>query len=205
MLGKGTILHTVNADRLEGEDDIIICDEYVCPPLRVDPETKTGIYHYNAVLGRIEVKSTLEKSDIRQFVDRSRQITRFRIDVRSDEVGPIEGAYNYLLAYGSKAKAKDELMRFREVCKEKNVDPDCGFVSLYCVLGKGIYKFGHGNQRVWVKSSESSAEEQLARFAAIAAEMTVRAHIVRQGRSIEKSLEKSLADFLPDPGWTQAI
>lgn len=206
FLGKGTIVHTSNADRLlEGEDDIIICDEHVCPPLRVDSETRTGIYHYNGVLGRIEVKSRLEKCDIRQFVERSRTITRFKFDVRSDEIGPIEGAYNYLLAYDSKAKEKDEFLRFREVCQEKDIDPDCGFVSLYCVLGKGIYKFGHKNHRVWVKSGESSAEEQLARFVAIVAEMSVRAHIVRQGRSIEKSLETSLANFLPDPNWVRAI
>ncbi|GAH81443.1 unnamed protein product, partial [marine sediment metagenome] len=46
---------------------------------------------------------------------------------------------------------------------------------------------------------------QLARFVAIVAEMSVRAHIVRQGRSIEKSLETSLANFLPDPNWVRAI
>lgn len=205
FLGKGTIVQTSNADHLEGEDDIIICDEHVCPPLRADSETRTGIYHYNGVLGRIEVKSRLEKSDIRQFVERSHAITGFRIDVRSEAIGPIEGAYNYLLAYHSKAKDKDELARFREVCLEKHIDPESGFVSLYCVLGKGIYKFGHENQRVWVKSSESSEEEQLARFVAIAAEMSVRAHIVRQGRSIEKSLETSLANFLPNPNWVPAI
>ena len=109
-----------------------------------------------------------------------------------------------MLAYGSKAKKKDELRRFREVREEIGIGPNCGLVSLYCVLGKGIYKIGHENQRVWVMSGELSAEEQLARFVAIAAEMAARAQILRQGRSIERRLETSLANFLPDPKWAKA-
>ena len=203
-LGKGTIIDSQSPHSLEGEDDIIICDEQICPPLKIDHETNNGIYHYNGVVGRIEVKSSLEKGDIRQFVERSQSIARFRVDVR--RLGRRkDGAYNYLLAYDSRATEKDEITRLFEVCGEKGVDPCSGLVSVFCVVGKGIYRLGRGRsgRPVWMKSAESTGPEQLARFVAMVGEMTLRAHVARQGRDIDDTLEISLGSLLKDPCWSE--
>ena len=127
LLGKGTIIDSNDANRLDGEDDIIIYDKEITPPIKMYSKSTNGIFHYNGVLARIEVKSSLEEKDYTQFINRSKNLTKFKVDFRKPRM--IEGAYNHLFAYDSRANQKPEFERFIEACKKCGLDPLSGIVS----------------------------------------------------------------------------
>ena len=74
MLGKGTIIDSQDRNRHEGEDDVILYDREITPPIRMYSGITNGVYHFNGVLGRIEVKSSLEACDYIQFIQRKYKI-----------------------------------------------------------------------------------------------------------------------------------
>ncbi len=97
---------------------------------------------YNSVLGRIEVKSTVDIDKIREFCKSSKEISELKLSAEK----PFDGAFNTLFAYKSKEennKDKDfELKRLIKVLKEQNIDPLSGIVSAICVVTKGFWKIG---------------------------------------------------------------
>ncbi len=204
--GKGTIIDTRDQEQYEGEDDVILYDKEITPAIKICSRGTNGVYHYNGVLGRIEVKSSLEAEDYLQFVKRSQAVAQFRVDVRSEPKG-IEGAYNYLFGYDSRAKDKHEIMRFYEACQKSGMDPVSGKVSIICVLGKGIYRLHHDGRRgFWqcARADETKAQ-QLVRFVAMVSEMSLQLHIKRIGRIVKDSLEISIGNFLWEPNWEEVI
>ena len=203
LLGKGTIIDSQDRHRHEGEDDVILYDREITPPIKMYSGSTNGVYHFNGVLGRIEVKSSLEASDYTQFVQRSQALTQFRVDVRREPARRIDAAYNYLLGYDSVARSKSEIERFYEACARDQIDPLSGIATVLCVLGKGIYRLQSDNdRRFWqVARADDSAARQLVRFVSMVSEMSLRLHIVRVGRKIEDSLEISIGNYLWDPKW----
>ncbi len=204
--GKGTIIDTRDQEQHEGADDVILYDREITPAIKMYFGGTNGVYHYNGVLGRIEVKSSLEAEDYLQFVKRSQAVAQFKVDVRSQPKG-IEGAHNYLFGYDSRARDKNEIMRFYEACQRSGMDPVSGKVSIICVLGKGIYRpHNDGIRRFWqVARAEETNAQQLVRFVAMVSEMSLRQHINRIGRMVEDSLEISIGNFLWEPNWEEVI
>ena len=109
--GKGTIIDSTERNRHEGEDDVILYDREITPPIKMYSHSTNGVYHFNGVLGRIEVKSSLEARDYLQFVKRSEAIRQFKASVRADHIR-LDAGYNYLFGYDSRAKKKHEIRRF---------------------------------------------------------------------------------------------
>ncbi len=203
LFGKGTIIDSQDRHRHEGEDDVILYDREITPPIKMCHDSTNGIYHFNGVLGRIEVKSCLEASDYTQFVRRSRAVTQFRVDVRQELTGRIDGAYNYLFGYDSASRSKSEIRRFSEASAKEQIDPLSGIASVLCVLGKGIYRLQGDNSCIFwqVARADDSPARQLVRFMSMVSEMSLRLHVLRVGRRIEDSLEISMGNYLWDPKW----
>jgi hypothetical protein len=128
------------------------------------------------------------------------------VDVRREPTGGIDAAYNYLLAYDSRARNKPEIDRFYEACKNIGADPLSGIANVICVLGKGIYRlFGDDKRRFWQEAkADNSPAHQLVRFVSMVSEMTLRLHINRVGRKVENSLEISIGNYLWEPRWEEA-
>lgn len=206
LLGKGAIIDSNAATQFNGEDDVIVFDKHMTTPIKMYSGSTNGIYHFNGVLSRIEVKSSLEASDYDQFVTRSRDIMKFRVDVR--QLGKnYEGAYNFLFGYDTIAKSKPEIARFYEACDKVGEDALSGVGTVLCILGKGIYRlFGENGRRYWqLSKADDSPERQLVRCAAMVSEMSLRMHVIRSGRAIEDSLEIAIANYLWNPHWEEVI
>jgi hypothetical protein len=203
LLGKGTIIDSQDRHRHEGEDDVILYDKEITPPIKMYSGSTNGVYHFNGVLGRVEVKSSLEAKDYTQFVQRSHALTQFKVDVRHELVQSIDVAYNYLFAFDSIARSKCEIQRFYEACEKNQIDPLSGVASVLCILGKAIYRLhGDSTRRFWqVARADDSSAHQLVRFASMVSEMSLRQHIIRTARKIEDSLEISVGNYLWDPQW----
>jgi len=206
LLGKGTIIDSQDSHRYAGEDDVILYDREITPPIKMYSGSTNGVYHFNGVLGRIEVKSSLEASDYTQFIQRSHAVMQFRVDVRREPTEKLDGAYHYLFGYDSVARSKPEIERFYEACEKDRIDPLSGIATLLCVLGKGIYRlYGDSGRRFWqVARADDSPARQLVRFVSMVSEMSLRMHIIRTGRKVEDSLEISVGNYLWDPQWEEA-
>jgi len=205
LLGKGTIIDSQDQDRHEGEDDVILYDREITPPIRMYSGSTNGVYHFNGVLGRIEVKSSLEARDYIQFIERCQTVMQFRVDVRKELTGGIDGAYHYLLGYDSRAQKKPEIERFYEACENIGANPVSGIATVICVLGKGVYRlWKDGDRKFWQKArADDSPARQLVRFVSMVSEISLRLHIVRVGRKIEDSLEISIGNYLWNPHWEE--
>lgn len=200
--GTGMIIGGENFRRDSTQDDVILYDKSLCPPVLVSDGAPEGIFLYNSVLARIEVKSTLNRSELNKFVRASIDISKFKVDVRPGCDALFTGALNMLFAYKSDQKIEEdkELKRLVEVMKEENLDSLSGIVSMICVPGWGFYKIGMGGQnKVWQKHNSNDALDHIAWFVGCVSNSCFQYRIQRQGRKIENSLEGGIGLYLNHP------
>ena len=62
-----------------------------------------GVFLYNSVIARIEVKSTVSRADLVTFVRASKDIASLKHSVQPGFKDALEGAFNLLFAYESDA------------------------------------------------------------------------------------------------------
>src|ERR1019366_1568850 len=83
LCGTGMIIAAENPIRQNTQDDIIIYDKSLAPPILASTNhAPEGVFLLNSVIARIEVKSTLTRSDIRTFVRSSKEIAALRLTVQ---------------------------------------------------------------------------------------------------------------------------
>jgi hypothetical protein len=203
--GTGMVITGENVVRQFTQDDILVCDRSLVPPVLVSPNhAPEGVYLYNSVLARIEVKSTLTREGIAAFVNASKEIAALRHTVQRGFSGSFTGAFNLLFAYDSDAKggrASDfELARLIEVMNENSCAPLSGVVSMLCVASRGFWKVGGlSNARWWERTTLASPEERIAAFVGCLSSSCYDAHAKRQGRDPTKGLEGGIGMYLKIP------
>ena len=68
LCGTGMIIAAENQVRQNTQDDIIIYDRSLVPPILASPNhAPEGVFLYNSVMARIEVESTLTRADLSRF------------------------------------------------------------------------------------------------------------------------------------------
>jgi hypothetical protein len=77
--GTGMIIDAAGEARQFTQDDIILFDKSIVPPILSSPlGTSEGVFLYNSVIARIEVKSKLTRSDLQKFISSSRDIAKLK-------------------------------------------------------------------------------------------------------------------------------
>ena len=103
------IIAAENAIRQSTQDDIIVYDRSLVPPVLASPNhAPEGIFLYNSVLARIEVKSTLTRAGTVAFVRASNEMAALKHSVQPGFDGNLDGAFNLLFAYASDAKGEGD-------------------------------------------------------------------------------------------------
>src|SRR5208282_737330 len=157
--GTGMIIAAENRVRQATQDDIIIYDRSLVPPvLASSSHAPEGVFLYNSVLARVEVKSTLTKADVGDFVSSSIEIAELKHSVQPGVKTAFTGAFNLLFAFSSDASGEVDsdfqLRRLTDCMKEQGRDPLCGVVSMLCVAKAGFWKVGVADgRRVWSRLS----------------------------------------------------
>jgi hypothetical protein len=199
------IIAAENRFRESTQDDIVIYDRSLVPPVLVSgTHAPEGVFLYNSVVARVEVKSTLTKADIRSFVVASMEIAELKHSVQPGFTGSMEGAFNLLFAYSSDAEgAGDENFQIRrviEVMKEQGCDTLSGVISMVCIPPFGFWKIGLSNgHRSWQRLSLNSPENNVAWFVGCVSNSCYQAHARRQGRDPTKGLEGGIGMYFPHP------
>ena len=202
--GTGMIIEASNKLRQSTQDDVIVYDKSLAPPVLKSAGAPEGVFLYNSVLLRLEVKSTLSRRDIRDFVDASLEIAQMNVTVQRGCEKRFDGAYNMLVAYASDSKgdSKDfELSRLIDVMTERNVDCLSGIASAICVVGEGFWKIGQtdAGARTWLRLDSSDPRDHLAWLVGLCSSSAFDAHARRLGRDPTQGLESGIGAYLPSP------
>ncbi|WES95744.1 hypothetical protein P2W68_12835 [Chryseobacterium arthrosphaerae] len=205
--GTGTIIEAENLTRESTQDDIILFDKTLAPPILGSNNSKEGIFLYNSVLARIEVKSTATKGFLKDFAATSLELSKLKFTVNNNFNANYSGAFNLFFAFKSDADQENnnpnfELKRLVKVMNELNIDPHSGIVSMICIVGKGFWKIGlkeDGKTRTWQKLNSNEAIDQITWFVGCISNSCFIAHMQRQGRNPDNSLESGIGMYLDHP------
>jgi hypothetical protein len=204
LTGTGTIIEAVNLKRESTQEDIILFDKTLAPPILGSNNTKEGIFLYNSVLARIEVKSTATRASLKDFASTSSELSELKFTVRKGFTATYSGAINLFFAFKSDADPQNkepdfELIRLIEVMNELKMDPLSGKVSMICIVGKGLWKIGFksdGKTRTWEKLESNDPLDQITCFVGATSNTCFELHMQRQGRDSTNSLEYGIGLYL---------
>lgn len=204
--GTGTIIEAINLTRESTQDDIILCDKSLTPPILGANNAKEGVFLYNSVLARIEVKSTATKGYMRDFVLTSLELSKLNFTVGAKFNADNFAAFNLFFAFKSDADQENknpdfELKRLVEAMKDVGIDPLSGIISMICIIGKGFWKLGSkadGQTRTWQRLDSKEMADDITWFVACVSNFCFSQHILRQGRNPDNSLEFGIGAYLDD-------
>lgn len=205
--GTGMIIADGNQKRQFTQDDIILFDKSLAPPILASQSGFEGVFLFNSVLARIEVKSTVKKENLKAFCKSSSELSQLKFSVYPNFKENYYSPFNLFFGYKSDADVDNkeehfELRRLVEVMKEGGLDPLGGIVSMICILGKGFWKIGFKPDKItktWQKLNPSDAEDQIAWFIGAVSNTCYHYHLIRQGRDPLKSLESGIGVYLDHP------
>ncbi len=203
--GTGMIIANENHIRGSNQDDIVIYDTTLAPPiLSSSGHAPEGVFLYNSVLARIEVKSTLTREDVRSFVSSSLDIARLRHTVKAGISVPFLGAFNLLFGFNSDARGNGDpdfqLRRLTEEMTHQGCDPLSGLVSMICIPGEGFWKIGEEEgKRTWHRLDSNDADDHLAWFIACVSSSCYSEHAAKQGRDPKQGLDAGIGLYFPSP------
>ena len=204
----GMIIEAENKPRKSTQDDILVIDPSIAPPILANPDGPDGVFLLNSVLLRIEVKSQLTREGLREFVNASSEIIKMKFSKQSGCKTKFTHPYSILVAFKSDSSSDEwdyEYNRFREVLKEADYPHALlGFVSAICVVDKGFWFLGGDKQnRSWcrfvsfkVDDDVDRKEDRLAYLVAKASDIAYQAHAERQGRDPSQALEAGIGQFI---------
>ena len=199
--GTGTIIHGIKEKkRKHNQDDILIYDPSLMPPLMASQSSDLGVFLYNSVICRIEVKSIINSSELKKFVTASQELCDFGFTVLPDHEKPkFFAPLNFLIALNSDLKVGEE-NKCNEINRLKKVYPDfCnGTVSAMCILGHGFFMLRpNGNEKIqWYRANLETKKEQLGAFIGVLSSSISNERVKRTGRDPKKTLELGLGLYL---------
>lgn len=202
--GTGMIIADKNIARKSTQDDVIIFDKSLIPPILASTNhASEGVFLFNSVIARIEVKSTLTKVGIEDFIKATLEITKLNFSVQEGFVDiNLYGPINCLFAYASDAKGADDrdyqLKRVLAAMEEQGCDPLSGKVSIICIPQYGFWMLGKFNGKyVWQRLITEFPADNVVWFAACLSNTCFQEHARRQGRDPSKGLEGGIGNYLP--------
>jgi hypothetical protein len=207
LSGTGTIIEAENLPRESTQDDIILFDKTLAPPILGANNTKEGVFLFNSVLARIEVKSTVTRGFMKDFASTSFELSKLKFTVGPNFNANYFGAFNLFFAFKSDADLDNknpdfELKRLVEVMNELGIVALSGIVSMICIIGKGFWKIGlkaDNQTRTWQRLNSNESVDQITWFVGCVSNSCFRSHMQRQGRNPDNSLESGIGMYLDHP------
>jgi hypothetical protein len=202
--GTGMIIDALQNQRQFTQEDIILYDKSLTPPVLASPHFSEGVFFYNSVIARIEVKSILNKAGIDSFVHSSKEIANLRMAVWPGFEGNVTGTLNMLFAFSSNIKNSDhELERFKKSMQDAVVGYTSGIISVICIAGSGLWKISldNNNNKIWTKLNSTDAIDHITWFVACISNICYQEHARRQGRPPELGVECGIGMFIPGDVW----
>ena len=129
----GMIVEFRNKTRKATQDDILVIDPSLAPPVFANVNGPEGVFLFNSVLLRIEVKSTIDRTGLSDFIDASSEVAKMQFDEQPECKTKFTKPCNILVAFKSDSSSDEwdsEFHRLHKMMKNKKCPPALsGFVS----------------------------------------------------------------------------
>jgi hypothetical protein len=203
VCATGTVISFKNEFRSKTQEDVLLIDRSISPPVLLKPHVQEGVFLRNSVLARIEVKSCLEKKHLDEFKTSCEDFKRMGLDLTVEQAkANLIQMYeiNFLFGFQSTASKETTYGWFSHISD--------GSLSAVCVADKGFWKwtgmrwseyvctsstlnkdYGH------IKQAEKDASERVAAFASFVSNTAFNQHIRAQGRNPLASLEGGIGQY----------
>ena len=167
--GTGMIVDHEQRVMEASQDDIILFDQYLAPAMLASTNSTHGVYFFDNVLCRVEVKSALTKADLRLFVRKSKAVSELKLSARPGRDEPVFGAINTLAAFDTEVATGKELDYLREALVAEGVDPVGGVASMMCIARRGFWLLGEADDgtRRWKQLRAATPDDPLAYFVGV--------------------------------------
>lgn len=160
-VGTGQIIDAYNSP-MSGQIDIILYDKSILPPVLIDE--RTGIFPVESVLYTIEVKTTLNASELSSAHESAKKITTFgylpglKDDFGKQKDHPIEKVRSVIFALGSDLSGNrlTEAQRYKNFYREEPAH-----LRAICVAGK---EYWYDNGENWVGFAHSDNYDEVLAF-----------------------------------------
>jgi len=201
--GTGMIISAEDIQRQSTQDDIIIYDSSLVPPVLASHHAPEGVFLFNSVISRVEVKSTLSREDIRKFIKASIEISNLKFTVQDGFRGNLMGPLNMLFAYKSDAIGQGnqdyQLKRIIDVMNEEHIATESGIVSAVCMPSFGLWKIARDDNGAirWQRLNSNNPVDHLTWFIAVLSQTCYQEHAKRQGRDPALGVEGGIGMFIP--------
>ena len=164
-VGTGEIITSI--DQHSTQQDIVIYDRSIVPPILLDEHT--GIFPVESALFAIEIKSVLTASELKSSITNAIQLKSLRYlpgeygDDGKSSHEFVKGVIPCVLALDSdlNVTGKTEIERVQEILEGASDDPP---VQVICVVGRGCWSWRNTDQ--WHAWPRSESPEELVAFVA---------------------------------------
>jgi hypothetical protein len=199
----GMILEAKNKPRKSTQDDILVIDPMLAPPILANVNGPDGVFPLNSVLLRIEVKTKITQAGFRNFINASSEVMKMEFSKKLGCKTKFTHPLSVLVAFTSDSSSDEPDYEFYRFCKAmkaaKSPPPLCGFVSAICIVEKGLWVLGgfEAKSRSWCHVVTECREDNLVRLVAKISDFAFIEHAQRQGRDPSQSLEVGAGPFIP--------
>jgi len=189
--GTGTIVDVDGKVRESTQEDVVVFDRSLAPAVFAHASAREGMFPYDGVLVRVEVKSTLTRPELRKAVLAAG--ATYEMHFCGSEGRTAARPISAIFAFKSDltGDAVDELARLLSVVDE------CGFhyggpckavpgpIPALCVVGRGSWGFGGtGDDRArpqWLQAKMSVLYDEILHFVGTISNSCFNIHMNRQG------------------------
>jgi hypothetical protein len=203
--GTGLIVDGSESSYTSGQEDIILYDRSLSPPILASPDAPEGVFLSNSTLARVEVKSLLDATATKDFVRSSHEVANLRVVTHSDATNRFTGTLNMLFAFSSDVSANSsmtdfELVRLLNAMRTAEIDPLSGIVAAFCVAGRGFWKIIlKDGKPFWARLKTDNPLDFMVWFVACVSSSCFSLHAQRTGRRIDVGLEGGIGHYLDSP------
>jgi hypothetical protein len=200
--GTGVVVDVDDRIRESTQDDIVIFDRSIVPAVFAHASAPEGVFPYDGVLARVEVKSRLTRPELRKAAAAARDVvdmkfcrgyaphlswprpisTIFAFD--SDLLGPVD----------------DELARLISVSQELPACDDIPSpITALCVVGRGCWLYGgeeHATAGNWLKAKLVAPHDEILFFVGAISNSCYSIHMKRAGIDPKKSTGGGIGNFI---------
>lgn len=205
--GTGMVVDVKDHVRESTQDDIIIFDKSLVPSVLASTGAPDGVFPLDGVLARIEVKSTLTRSALKDAIVAANEINKMEFAGSSPGVFPLP--INLVFAYKSDLKGNsiDELYRMLDLSKELGLHysgacPELPSpISGLCVCNRGFWAYGNSDTIKTTSYLEAIIQQpydELVMFVGAVSNSCFNNHIARQGRDPQKAVEGGIGRYILD-------
>lgn len=174
--GTGTILSHQAAARTKTQEDVVVYDPSLAPSVLASPRGGEGLFTYNSVLARVEVKSMLNRTELDDSITAARELSELSFtDTASSGSTTWERPISCLFAYGTDLTSgeRGEVARLLEALRPFGEQPP---LRCLCVVNVGCWFMSAAG---WHRSTTSDYMDEVLLFLGLLSNSSYRMHYER--------------------------